>query len=51
MWLHVLLALLVSALACGRVAAVDGAVIVYGLHTPTEEAFQRVLAAKGVRYV
>jgi len=35
---------------CDRpAAAIDGSVLVYGLHTPFEEAFQRTLSEKRVR--
>ncbi len=48
---RVLYTLLGLALAADRAAAVDGAVIVYGLDSPAEEAFQRILGEKSVRYV
>jgi hypothetical protein len=43
------LALLV--LAAKPVAAMEGAALVYGLETPSEEAFQRLLSEKSARYV
>ena len=48
---RVFLAVLSLGLAAGPAAALDGAAIVYGLHTPAEDAFRRLLAEKSVRYV
>jgi len=47
------LLLLIGLLALGAcpAAAVEGSVIVYGLHTSSEEGFQRILSEKSVRYV
>ena len=45
------LAILLLTLTARPAFAVDGAVIVYGLHAPSEEGFRRILADEGVKYV
>ncbi len=50
-YLTILIILLLVWTTARPAAAVDGAVIVYGLHTPSEEAFERMLGEPSVKYV
>lgn len=46
-----LIGILILVSPAKQVAAVDGAVIVYGLHTPSEDGFKRILTEESVKYV
>ena len=50
-WFRVLFAILALGLSAEPALAIEGAAIVYGLDTPSEQAFQRLLKEKNVRYV